>query len=286
MLLFYAQSWAMVHMLAMEPAYADGFPKFVAAVSGGATADSALCAIYHKTLQQVGEEVAGYVRSKRMKAHWVSVDARPGPLEMQVVAEAGKRAELALAEVLAANPETAGEAKIRLAALSARYPNEPRAKESLGFLAMDAGSEKEAQQDFADAAGANTRDPDVLFQLAHWKRARDGPSDEVIALLQRAVAADSTHYNALLELGFAAAKRDKYELAVHTLERIGQPRAEHAYVVSYLLAYCLVELREANKARSYAQHANEIASNSKDRGEVAGLLRYIDSRLPAEWAGR
>ncbi len=142
MLLFYAQSWAMVHMLARDPAYADGFPKFVAAVSGGMTADSALQAIYHKTLLQVGEEVAGYVRSKRMKAHWTSVDARPGPLEMQAVAEAGKRAEFALAEVLAANPESAGEAKIRLAALSARYPSGPRAKESLGFLATNAASEK------------------------------------------------------------------------------------------------------------------------------------------------
>jgi hypothetical protein len=286
MLLFYAQSWAMVHMLAMEPAYADGFPKFLAAVSGGATADAALWAIYHKTLQQVGGEVVAYARSRRMKAHWVTVDARPGSVEMQVVAEPAKRAEFALAEVLAADPETAGEAKIRLVALSARYPSEPRAKESLGFLAIDAGLEKEAQQDFADANVANTRDPDVLFQLAHWKRATDGPSDEVIALLQRAVAVDSTHYKALMELGFAAANREKYELAVRAFETINQPRPEHAYVVSYMLAYCLVELRQANKARSYAQHASEIASNAKDRDQVAALLRSIDRQLPAELASR
>jgi hypothetical protein len=165
MLLFYGQSWAMVHMLAMEPAYAAAFPQFLAAVSGGATADAALLAIYHETLRQVGGEVAGYVRSKRMKARWVSVDARPRSLETQVVAEPGKRAEFDLAEVLAANPETAAEAKTRLVALSARYPSDPRAKESLGFLAMDAGFEKEAQQDFADAAAA----------LAHGKRATDRP---------------------------------------------------------------------------------------------------------------
>jgi len=167
MLLFYAQSWAMVHMLAMEPAYAAGFPQFLAAVSGGATAEAALRAVYHQTLQQVGREVAAYFRSKRMKAHWVSVDARSGSLET-LVAEPAKRAEFALAEVLAANPETAGEAKTRLIALSARYPSDPRAKESLGFLALDAGFEKEAQQDFADAAAA--RDPAVLFRLAHGKR--------------------------------------------------------------------------------------------------------------------
>jgi hypothetical protein len=125
MLLFYSQSWAMVHMLAMEPAYAGDFPKFVAAVSGGAAAGAAFWAVYHKTLQQVGAEVAAYARSKRMKARWVNVDARPGSLEMQVVAEPGKRAELALAEVLAANPETAAEAKMWLVALGARYPSDP-----------------------------------------------------------------------------------------------------------------------------------------------------------------
>jgi hypothetical protein len=112
MLQFYAQSWALVHMLAMEPPYADQFPKFLATVSDGATADAAFWAVYHKTLQQVGDEVVGYVRSKRMKAHWVSVDARLGSLEMQVVADARKRAEFALAEVLAANSETASEARM------------------------------------------------------------------------------------------------------------------------------------------------------------------------------
>ena len=60
MLLFYSQSWALVHMLEHRAAYSAGFPNFVKAVSDGASADAALLAVYHKTLQQVGDELVDY----------------------------------------------------------------------------------------------------------------------------------------------------------------------------------------------------------------------------------
>ena len=286
MMLFYAQSWAMVHMLAMDPAYADSFPKFVRAVSDGATTGAALFAVYHKTLQQMGDELVDYVGSKRLKAHWVNVDARPSAFETHPIADAGKRAEYALAEVLAANPETAGEAKARLAELTAKYPGDPRPEESLGDLAMRAGSQKEAALHLSRAVSSHSQDPEVLFRLAYLKLGTDGPTDEVVALLQRVIAVDSTHYNALLELGCTAAKRGKYELAVQTLEKLGQPKAEHAYVVSYTLAYCLIQLREGNQARIYAESATKTARGPKDHDEVAGLVRYIDQELPIEAPNR
>jgi Flp pilus assembly protein TadD len=286
MLLFYSQSWALVHMLAMDAAYAGRFPDFLAAVSSGAGTESALSAVYHKTLQQIGDEVQGYVGSKRLTAHLVNVDARPGLVETQAVADAGKCAEFALAEVLAANPQTADEAKVRLEELTTKYPGDPRGEESLGYIAMRNGSQKDAQMHFAHAVSTNSQDPEVLFRLAHLKLSANGPSDEVIDLLERVIAVDSTHYNALLELGFAAAKCGRYDLAVHTLEKITQPKAEHAYVVSYTLAYSLIELHQGNQARHYAQQATNIASRSKDHEDAAGLMRYIEQESPTEVASR
>jgi hypothetical protein len=286
MLLFYAQSWALTHMLAMDPAYASQFPNFLKAVSKGAKTEAAMLAVYHKTLNQVGRELEEYVGSKRMAARMVDIDARCGRLLTEDIADAGKRVEFALSDVLAANPQMASAAKGRLETLTAKYPDDPHSEESLGFLAMRAGLQKDAEQHFARAVEAHSQDPEVWFRLAHLKLRESGPSEEVMALLERVVAADGGHYNARLELGFAAAKSSRFDVAVNALEGMGEPQAQHAYVVSYTLAYCLVELHQGNRARTYAERARNIAANNTDREQVAGLLRYIEQEAPLEVASR
>jgi len=286
MLVFYAQSWAMVRMLALDPAYSPGLPSFLAAVTGGATTENALAATYHKTLPELGREVEESVASKRMEPRLLDVDVRPGPLQTAEVADAGKQAEFALADVMAANPRTVEEAKVRLEALSAKYPDDPRTQESLGFMAMRAGSQSAAKGHFGLAVSAHSKDPDVLFGLAHIEVAEGGHGDEVIDLLQRALAIDPSHYNARLELGFAAAKNKRFDLAADALEGIAKPKPEHAYVVSYTLAYCLSELHRGSQARIYAEQARRIAANKGDLEQVAGLMSYLEQELPVAVGSR
>jgi tetratricopeptide (TPR) repeat protein len=286
MLLFYSQSWALAHMLAMDAGYANKFPQFLSAVSNGATTDAALLAVYHKNLEQVGQEVEQYFGSKRMSAHLVNTDVRLASLETSDVVDAAKLVEFALAEVLAANPQSAQEAKSQLAVLAAKYPDDPRPEETLGFIAMRAGLQKDAVQHFARAVETHSQNPDVLFRLAHLKLGAEGASEEVVDLLQRAVAADGNNYNALLELGSVAAKTGKYDLAVESLEKIAKIKPEHVYVVYYTLAYSLIEVHQGNRARQYAEQARRIAGSSQDREQVTGLMRYINQESPLEVATR
>ncbi len=286
MLLFYSQSWAMVHMLATDARYAGDFPKFLSAISAGASASDAFVTIYRQTMQQAGDQLKRYISSKKLVGRLVNVDLRSEPLTTRNIANAERCAEFAVAEVQAANPETVAEAKSRLEALSVRYPDDPRAHESLGYIAMSSGAQRDAAEQFASAVHENSQDPQVLLRLAHLKLKTDGPSEEVIDLLERVLAKDSGNYNARLELGFTAAKIEKYEIAVHALEKIEAPKAEHAYVVSYTLAYCLVELHQGNRARLFAQRASKTANDGADQQNVAGLLRYIDQENPLEVASR
>jgi Flp pilus assembly protein TadD len=284
MLAFYAQSWAMVHVLALDPAYSGKFQSFLAAMSSTANADDAFSATYHKTFQQLGHEVEEDVRAKRLEPLILDIDVRPGDMPAAAVADSSQQAELALADVQAANPNAVEEAKVRLAVLAAKYPDDPRSEESLGFLAMRSGSKSDAEQHFARAVKAHSKDPEVLFGLAHLELARGGSSDEAIDLLQRAIAADDSHYNARLELGFAAAKSKRFDVAVAALSKISEPKAEHAYAISYTLAYCFSELHQNNRARTYAEQALKRAGSPDDKEQVAGLLRYIDQDSRVEVA--
>ena len=135
---------------------------------------------------------------------------------------------------------------------------------------------KDAEAHFERAVQQHSQNPEVWFRLAHLKLQEEGPTDEAVDLLQRVIAGSGDHYSARLELGFAAAKKENYELAVKSLQGLGKVKPEHEYVVSYTLADCLVEIHQGNQARMYAAQASKIAASNKDRNEVAGLMRYID----------
>jgi len=280
MLLFYSQSWALVRILALDPAYSGKLQSFLAAVSNGATTEEAMATVYHKSLPELGREVEETIGSKRLEPRVLDVDVRPGPLRTAEVADAAKQAEFALADVMAANPVTLDEAKIRLEALAAKYPDDARAEESLGFLTLRAGLQSAAEQHFMLAVNAHSKDPEAWFRLAHLKIAKGGHNDEAIDLLQRVLAADPSHYNARLELGFVAANNKRYDVAAQALEGIVKPKPEHAYVVSYTLAFCLAELHRGPQARIYAEQARKIAATSADREQVAGLFSYLEQELP------
>jgi Flp pilus assembly protein TadD len=276
MLLFYAQSWAFVHLLASDPAYADKFRGFLTTMSGAPpTAGDPWSATYHKTLIDLGSETEQCVKAKHVESHLVALDIRPGALQSAEVADSSKQTEFALADVQAVNPNGFEEARVRLEMLAAKYPDDPRAEESLGFLAMRAGRKSDAEPHFVRAVKCHSQDPEVFFSLAHLMLARGGSSDEAIDLLQRAIAGNPGYYNALLELGFAAAKSQKFDLAVDSLEKIATPKPEHAFGVSYTLAYCLSELHRNGKARTNAELSLKIASNPRDKQQASELLAYI-----------
>jgi len=284
MMLFYAQSWAFVHLLALNTEYADKFRGFLGNIPGNSTAEDTLSSTYHKSLQDLGSETEEHVKAKRLTPRAVDIDIRPGILQSAEVADSGKQAEFALADVQALNPNGQEEAKTRLAMLAAKYPDDPSAEESLGFLAMRSGLKAEAEEHFEHAVKNHSTDPEVLFSLAHLKLAREGSSDEAIDLLQRAIAGNGSYYNALLELGFAAAKSQRFDLAVEALGKIPEPKPEHAFGVSYTLAYCLSELHLGSQARINAEQAAKIATNARDKKQSAELLAYLQQESKRDLA--
>jgi Flp pilus assembly protein TadD len=275
MRLFYAQSWAMAHVLALDEAYKSKFRSFLTNIStGSAAAADPWTATYNQTLQYVGAQTQQSFKENKLQSEVLDLDIRPGVLQSAEVADPAKQCEFALAAVLAANPNTQEEAKARFEALAARYPEDARPAASLGILLATAGKQTGAEQAFEVAVKDGSQDPEILFRLAHLKLTHND-ADGAVELLKRAVAIDPNYYNGLLQLGFAAAKGGQFELAAQTLARITAPKPEHAFQVSYTLAYCLSELNQAQKARAAAEQARKLANSAQDKQQATELLAYI-----------
>jgi tetratricopeptide (TPR) repeat protein len=101
-------------------------------------------------------------------------------------------------------------------------------------------------------------------------------------LLNRALEINPDYYDARLELGFVAAKAKKFDLAASALSAASQlakrdnPHPEHAYMLSYTLAYCYAQLNRADQALEYGEKAKRAARSGQDQEQTANLLRYID----------
>jgi lipopolysaccharide biosynthesis regulator YciM len=119
----------------------------------------------------------------------------------------------------------------------------------------------------------------VIFYLGHLDASAGAPPDRVIALLNRALEINPGYYEARLELGLVAARAKKFEIAAAALSaaaQSGNKHPEHAYVVSYTLAYCYAQLHQPERAFDYAERAAHAVRNSQDEEQTANLLRYIE----------
>ena len=282
MLLFYAESWALTHMLALSQDYAAAFPKFVELISSGVSARESLAKIYGKSPDQVMADLHTYLSRRQLPTHVFDLDLAAAEVEPQPLAAPREQADLALADLAAsnANMEAAGAAALN--SFSGRYPDSPEAEESLGYLALRHNHSEEARLHFQKAVDRHSTAPDVIFYLAHLDASAGESSDRVMALLNRALEINPAYYEAQIELGFAAAKAKKFEMAAAALTaaaqlaQSGKPHPEHAYILSYTLAYCYAQLHQPERAFEYAERASHSVRNSQDQEQTANLLRYID----------
>ncbi|HEY6987470.1 MAG TPA: hypothetical protein VH369_03750 [Bryobacteraceae bacterium] len=281
MLLFYAESWALTHMLVLSQDYAAAFPKFVELISSGVSARESLAKVYGKGPDQVMADLRAYLSRRQLPTHVFDLDLAAAEVEPQLLAAAREQADLALADLAASNAnEAAGTAALN--SFSGRYPDSPEAEESLGYLALRHNRTEEARLHFQKAVDRHSTAPDVIFYLAHLDASAGATPDRVIALLNRALEINPGYYEAQLELGFVAAKAKKFEMATAALTAASQlaqndnPHPEHAYILSYTLAYCYAQLHQPERAFAYAEKAAHAVRNSQDQEQTANLLRYIE----------
>lgn len=123
--MFYGQSWALTHMLTLEPKYRklNSLGNLINAVVGGESEAVAFERLYGKTLDEVYRDLRNYIREGRLFAALFDIKLQKGAEEPRV--------------------EPAGELE---AGLGEKHPRSPEVYEGLGYLALRAGNENQARQ--------------------------------------------------------------------------------------------------------------------------------------------
>jgi tetratricopeptide (TPR) repeat protein len=276
--IFYAESWALVHMLESDGRYSEHFTRFLEDIENGHSAAEALGVAFGKTMQQVYSDLRAY--SGQIPNHKVAIDllASAPDLSARISEPSDMEVHMVMAHVLASNPSKTEEAQQLLEAISAAYPKNAEPEVLLGYLAWQRHDPMKARFHFAAAVERGSTDAKMMADYAAIELASGGTKAEALALLERALAVDPDNYDVRLHLGLLAASQKQPELGISALTGLKRLKPDDTFSVLITLAYLQIQCHDLTCAKRYAERAIEYARRPEERAAAQRILVYAGSR--------
>ena len=276
MSIFYAQSWGLTHMLMLGETYGPHFSQFLSSIARGRSAAECFQAVYGKDLAHVSDDLHSYLRRSTMRGALFPVKLATIELRPEISNLPPLSINLALADLLAAQKRTFGEAETRLSQLERENPVNPEIQESLGYLRWQAGDDAQALQHFTKAAEQGSNDPDMLFHYSQLLYDSGAPPTRIIEELQKVLALKPDYYEARFNLGMMAMNAREWNVAYDAFSHIKTVEPERAFSFFSALAHCLLNLHEIKQAEDTALRAKQYAVTPDQQLQISKLNDYLN----------
>lgn len=278
--MFYAESWALTHMLFFAPAYRPNFVKLVATLSSGKSMDEACQTALGKHLWELEVDFRKYLAGNRFYAALFDIKLEKSAEDPEVTAASSFQSDMLLADLLALTHNTQA-ALSAYEELAKNNPDQPEIEESLGYLALQTGDKDGARHHFARALAAGTRNAQMCYQYALLEREENATGKDVVPALEKAVDLKPDYAEARLQLGLALVNQRNYREAINHLSRIKNINPEQAQWYFPALAYSYFETGDEEKARQSAESAKKWAKTPEQTQQADSLLRFLDAKKSA-----
>jgi hypothetical protein len=285
--MFYAESWALAHMLMLAPDYAPRLHQFLDRIASGNPSSQALESVYGKPLETIARDLRGWIEKGRYAPVWVAAGEEPtAPIEVSRIetSEASSYSvRLLLADVLTSEQKP-DRAEALYRDLTHEAPQDPAAPAALAVLALRRHDVPEARRDWQSALDRGIRDAEVCYRFA--KRGEDAglSAPEVRSALERAVALQPDFDDALFSLALADSQAGDPQAALDHLRamRTIAPARRFAYWTSFSDAANLLGLRA--EAKAAADSALAAAANPEQRDQAERLALVAETDLAVRFS--
>jgi tetratricopeptide (TPR) repeat protein len=264
--IFYAESWKLVHMLHLHPAYEAHLGDLVRALAKGDPA-GAFQAAYGKSLGEVQADLTQYLGGGTINAMLFNIQLSTGLETPDVMHGAPLAARLAIAELLSNSSGQAKQAAEAYEAVAHDFPDRWEVEEAMGLFAWHERRLNDASIHFAkaEAMGCTKGTMFLLWGcvLSFSNRLRDA-----MAVLTKAIELLPDSIEARLVYGDVLIRAGDWGSAVATLNTVKNVPAAAAWRYSYNLAYGLYRMGDLDSARPLVAMARKYAANQR---EIASL---------------
>jgi tetratricopeptide (TPR) repeat protein len=276
---FYAQSWALTHMMFLDAAYRDQFSAFLRRVTAGAAQEDAFREAFGKQAWEVEKDLRDYMGRRTFFAALFDVTLEESAEEPDVRAATPLEAGLVLAGVFA-NANRTEEARRAYEQLAREHPAEPQIPAALGYLAWRSNQTVEARAHFAKAVELGSRSAQLYYDYAGLIDGADTRQEAQARLLSKAVELDPEFRDARFHLAFVLMAQQDYQRALTQFARITRVEPKEAFHFFYSIAFANYRLGNKEEARGAARRAGEYAENPMNRTMVEELQAALTDRPP------
>ncbi len=274
---FYAESWALTHMLYLNPEYAKSFNKFLLALNSGATTADACRTAFGKSGDEVFNDLQHYLQSKSL--YGAAFEVKLSKSEEEATAEQPSDFDTALVSAdLFAAINKLDRAKAGYEALAVSNPTRPEIAESLGYLAWQKQDTEGARVQFEKAFDAGSKDAQMCFHLGNLELQHGNAEERAISALRRALEVKPDYPDARLELGMAEMNAKKFREAITDLKQMKHIDPERAGRFFNALAFAYTQTGDFTEARKQAEAAQKWNRTDQEKEQTASLVRYLDAR--------
>jgi Flp pilus assembly protein TadD len=273
--IFYAQSWALAHMLNFSPAYQAGTANLISMLASGEEPARAFQQAFGKGLNSVRSDLLTYIRRDRFAG--IRFEAkRPrdlGKIEAAPIADVDST--LLLSDLLI-NIRRAEQADGMLQELAGRHPDRPEVQAALGDAALRRHEDLVAKRHYERAMELGSTSGRLRYDYALVQRELGIMDSEIVRSLTEAVQLDPRLFDAHYLLGYMELKAERHAEAVKHLETASELRPLRASVWEHLALAYHGSGNRAN-ARAAARKARKLAVTPEDIARTEATLRLVES---------
>lgn len=272
--IFYAQSWALIHMLNFAPEYRPGLANFLQMILTGEEPGRCFQQAFGKSPAMVLQNLKTYLH----KARFEGVRFRASkfdPAKVPSEAVSSMDAQLALADLLLAIGKTA-DARALYGQLEAAYPESSAVQVALGQFAFRTDDFPGARRFFERALESGSTDPQLFYDYAMVLRQMKQPEALVVQNLGRAVALNDGFFEAHYFLGYLHLREGRLGEAIRHLERATELQPSRAAVWENL-AIAYAKAGDKEMALAAARTGRKTASGPEEAARLDAVLDMIES---------
>ncbi len=275
---FYAQSWALVHMLMLDPAYRGRLDHFLRELGGREPEMAVFRQVFGRRFDEAVMELRRYADRATLPLRRVRLNHSPADPEI-AVRDGWLSARLARVE-LALLTGRAEWAEFDLGDLEQRHANSPEAQTALGMFALGARDTDRAERHMLRAMELGSRQSLPYFEYALLLRERGEPPDRVLRYLREAIDRNPQHAEAHFILGLALARERDDAVALEHFATAARllPRQSSFW---HALALCHHRLGDASSAEAAARRALQAAATPEQIEMAEAAIRLaVSSEAP------
>lgn len=274
--IFYAESWALVHMLNLAAPYRDSFRKFVTLLGQGMPQEAALEQSFGTGIDGLLTALERYLSAGRLG--WIEqptarLEAAPKPTAAPLTNAAAEVAAVDLLLQLGREDEAAK----RLRQAAAKMPGDPEIETGIGILALKRRRYVEARQHLGWAIAGGSKDASTYFEYAMLLRDTRGPEEELLQNLRRAIELNPSFAEARFMLAVQLNSSGRAAEAIPHLEEATRILPRQAYFWQ-ALSVAYLEAGRKQEARQSAQRALDAAETHHEAEMAQAAITAIEKR--------